>query len=428
MGPTVGLGDADSARLFHGATLIDSHDWAAPAATTWSRCPDSAGAFIDDAIGTKGLPNACSAVTAWPGSSTVSEVDVANSFGGDLSGLAYEGSGSTSPGTLWGVQNGNGQLRKITKSGGTWGSSATYTLHYPTGIGKPDAEGVTVTTAGAAGGVYVATERDGDNNGVSRPAILRFVPTGPSGALTASNDWDLTGDLPGLGANFGLEAVAWVPDSYLTAKGFKLDAGAVYDPVAFPNHGNGLFFVGVEQTGEVIGYALNHSDDTFAEGVDGREVHVHGHRSRVRPGQAGALGGVRQQLRRAEHDADRRHRGRPEPGPLRAGLTVRAALRDGELQQRGVHDRRPLRVRGWLGAGLLGRRRQRQRPRTALGHHGLRRANDHRCRFLEQGQVGGRLVRRSRDRHLHLHARLRAARRCLPRRRWRWRPRAPSRR
>jgi len=111
--------------------------------------------------------------------------------------------------------------------------------------------------------VYVATERDGDNSGVSRPAILRYVPSGPGGALTATNDWNLTGDLPGLGANFGLEAVAWVPDSYLTSKGFKLDAGAVYDPVAFPNHGGGLFFVGVEQTGEVIGYALNHGDDTF---------------------------------------------------------------------------------------------------------------------------------------------------------------------
>ena len=38
VGPTVGLGDADSARLFNGATLIDTFTWAAPAQTTWSRC------------------------------------------------------------------------------------------------------------------------------------------------------------------------------------------------------------------------------------------------------------------------------------------------------------------------------------------------------------------------------------------------------
>ena len=120
---------------------------------------------------------------------------------------------------------------------------------------------MTITDAGSAGGVYVATERDGA--GVSRPAILRFTPTGAGGALNATNDWNLTADLPGLGANEGPEAVAWVPDSYLTSKGFKKDGGATYNPADFPNHGTGLFFVGIEQTGEIIGYALNHATNAF---------------------------------------------------------------------------------------------------------------------------------------------------------------------
>jgi hypothetical protein len=262
-----GLGNGDTVRVFaaDGVTLIDSQVYAAHAAnTTLSACPEGSTTFGDAEVGTKGLPNACSAGNSWFGGNAVTAVDSPNAFGGsDVSGLAYEGSGSTAPGTMWAVQNGTGLLFKVASAGGVWAPTATYDLNYTNGIGKPDAEGVTITDAGAAGGVYVATERDGDNSGVSRPAILRYAPTGAGGALTATNDWNLTTDLPGLGANYGLEAVAWVPDSYLTGRGFEKTGGTAYNPADYPNHGNGLFFVGVEQTGQVIGYALNHANNSF---------------------------------------------------------------------------------------------------------------------------------------------------------------------
>ena len=258
-----GLGSGDTVRVFTAGsvTLIDSHAYPSHAANgTWSACPEG-GAVFQDGAGTKGLPNACSAVTAWPGGTAVTDADTAGVLGDDVSGLAYEGSGGTASGTLWAVRNGDGALLRLTKPGATWEPTATWNLNYATGVGLPDAEGVTITDAGSAGGVYVATERDGDADTVSRPAILRFAPAGAGGALNATNVWDLT-DITGLGANFGPEAVAWVPDSYLTGKGFKKTGGTAYNPADYPNHGTGLFFVGLEQTGEVIGYALNHSTNT----------------------------------------------------------------------------------------------------------------------------------------------------------------------
>ena len=66
------------------------------------------------------------------------------------------------------------------------------------------------------------------------------------------------------GANLGLEAVTWVPDSLLVAKGFIDDAkGGVYNPASYPGHGSGLFLVGVEQDGAIYAYALNRPGNTF---------------------------------------------------------------------------------------------------------------------------------------------------------------------
>jgi len=261
-----GLGNPDTARLFNSgaATLIDSVSYTAHAAGTLSRCPDGTGGFVA-AIPTKGLTNACVSATTWPGGTTVADADAANAFGTNLSGLAYEGSGSATPGSIWAVKNNPSTLYKLTKTGSTWGASVTNSLLYPGDVGNPDAEGVTLTDAGAAGGVYVATERndDGPNSNTSRPAVLRFAPTGAGGSLTATNDWNLSADLPGLDKNEGLEAIAWVPDSYLTAKGFKTLAATAYNPADYPNHGTGLFFVGVEQDGAIVAYALNHANNTF---------------------------------------------------------------------------------------------------------------------------------------------------------------------
>jgi hypothetical protein len=112
--------------------------------------------------------------------------------------------------------------------------------------------------------IYTATERDNSMNTVSRLAILRFDTSAPGTELTATNAWDLTADLPAVGANLGLEAVTWIPDAYLVAHGFIDEStGATYDPSRYADHAGGLFFVGVEASGLIYGYALNHTTNAF---------------------------------------------------------------------------------------------------------------------------------------------------------------------
>nr|WP_264674207.1 lamin tail domain-containing protein [Nocardioides lijunqiniae] len=272
-----GLGGADSARLFaaDGTTLLDSYAWTAHASgTTYGRCPDGTGAFATTQVATKGTANVCAGdivAGPWPGGSAVTTVDEAGVLGGDVSGLAYEASGSAEPGVLWAVNNGDGVLERLVPDGARWtrdpsnGWAAGKALRYPGGAGTPDSEGVTLTGSGASGGVYVATERDNTASGVSRPAILRFDPSGP-GPLTATHEWNLTAALPAVAANAGLEGIAWVPDSYLTAQGFRDEAtGAAYAPGTYAHHGTGLFLVALEGNGRVYAYALDHSAGTFTQ-------------------------------------------------------------------------------------------------------------------------------------------------------------------
>ena len=229
---TFGLGSADQARLFapDGTTVVDSTTWATHATTTYGRCPDMTGAFTTTQVVTKGAKNNCPGdlvADPWPGGSTVTAVDVPNTFPSNLSGLTYVGTGTTTPGTIWAVRNGSPEaLYKLVRSGSDWVPdtgdwAAGKQLRYNDGTGNPDAEGVTFTDAGPAGGAFVSTERNNGVSGTSRPAILRFDPNAAGTSLNATNDWNLTSDLPALGANLGLEGIAWVPDSYLTAKGFK---------------------------------------------------------------------------------------------------------------------------------------------------------------------------------------------------------------
>ena len=46
--------------------------------------------------------------------------DIRCHFGGNLSGLAYEPSGSSARGTLWAVRNGPGTLYRLTWTGSAW--------------------------------------------------------------------------------------------------------------------------------------------------------------------------------------------------------------------------------------------------------------------------------------------------------------------
>lgn len=259
-----GLGSDDQARLFlaDGSTLVDQFSWTRHSDPSWSRCPDGTGAFGPAAV-TLGAPNSCggsgATPVAWPGGSSVTTADAANVFGQDLSGLYQEGN------VLWGAQN-SGKLWRLVRNGSGWapdtssGWTSGKALHYPGGSGTPDDEGVTLTGAGSAGGVFVSSERNADDSGTSRTSVLRYDVSGSGSTLTATREWDLTSDLPPVGANLGFEGITWIPDSALTA-GHFLDAatGSAYDPSHYGSHAGGVFFVGVEGTGMVYGYVLQDS-------------------------------------------------------------------------------------------------------------------------------------------------------------------------
>ncbi|MFD3996019.1 lamin tail domain-containing protein [Streptomyces sp. NPDC058548] len=277
-----GLGSADKARLYlpGGSTLVDSFSWSAHSAPSWSRCPDGTGAFKKAAL-TLGAPNDCGSgggtnPVSWPGGSSVATADGSDVFGEDLSGLYQEGSvlwAAQNSGKLWRlVRDGSGGWRPDTANGWTSGKS----LRYPGGSGSPDGEAVTLTAAGAAGGAYVATERNGDASGTSRLSVLRYeVATGTGSTLTATKEWNLTAGLPAVGSNLGFEAITWIPDTTLVAAGFKDEStGAAYDPNRYGAHTGGVFLLGVEGTGAVHAYVLQDSGTatrvaTIASGMAG---------------------------------------------------------------------------------------------------------------------------------------------------------------
>jgi hypothetical protein len=274
-----GLGGGDSARLFaaDGTTLVDSYSWTEHAARTYGRCPDGTGDFALTTAPTKGAQNACDGdlVTApWPGGEAVSTVDEAGYFGSNMSGLVFEDTATgTAADTLWAVKNGPGTLYRLENTDGRWapatesGWESGKPLHYADGTGDVDAEGVALTDAGSAGGVFVSTERDNDVSGTSRPSVIRYDVSSTDAELSASREWNLAADLatdvPSIGANAGLEGITWIPDTDLVAKGFVDEStGALYDPADYPGHGDGLFFVGLEATGSLYAYALDQDSDT----------------------------------------------------------------------------------------------------------------------------------------------------------------------
>lgn len=262
-----GLGKADSARLFDAeGTLLDSHSWSAHATTSYGRCADGSGAFAETREVSKGMVNLCAGdlvTEAWPGSADVATVDTDDTLGGNMSGLAYEAVAGGD--VLWAAKNGEGTLYRLLPDGTSvvpdsaegWGAGKP--LHYPDGTGDVDAEGVTLTSDGADGGVFIASERDNAQSGISRLSVLRYdVSDAAATELTASREWNLTADLPTVGANAGLEAIVWIPDSALVAGGFlDENTGTAYDPADYSGHGDGLFFVGVEAGGAIHAYALD---------------------------------------------------------------------------------------------------------------------------------------------------------------------------
>jgi hypothetical protein len=273
-----GLGGNDAARLYDAAGApIDAHAWTAHATgTTYGRCPDGTGAFTTTGTVTKGAVNDCGgpppppALPAWPGANAVTTVDGENALGMNVSDLFYEAGAAAGGGdVIWAVRNAPSQLYRLVWNGAIWtpetgtGWELGKLLRYPSGLGDPDAEGVTRAEPGSTA-IYVATERDNLVSGVSRLAILRFDPTVPGATLSATHEWNLTADLPAVGPNVGLEAITWIPDDVLTATGFFDEAkGHAYAPGEYADHGSGLFFVGMESSGIIYAYALDHATGGF---------------------------------------------------------------------------------------------------------------------------------------------------------------------
>lgn len=200
---------------------------------------------------------------SWPGPSTVVAIDRPGVLGGNLSGVtAVVEDGAV---VLWAVRNAPSRLYRIVADGTSWrpdtaaGWADGRRLRYPNGSGSPDAEGVTLTAGGVEAGVYVASERDNDRGAVSRNSVLRFDVRAGSGALTATHEWQLNRLLPAVLPNRGIEAITWIPDADLVAAGFQdLARGTPYDPANYPDHGDGLFVVGLEANGALYVLALDH--------------------------------------------------------------------------------------------------------------------------------------------------------------------------
>ncbi len=207
--------------------------------------------------------------SAWPTTTTVVTADGSNQFGGNLSGLFYDPAAGTQPDILWAIQNSPSKLYNLTWNSVTntfvknvtnnWGSGKT--LRYPNGTGAPDAEGITKAEL-TSPIIYVSTERDG--SGSNRFSVLSFDTSSSATTLNATREWNLTSSLPTVSStNLGLEAIAWVPDTYLTANGFIDEStNQPYNPANYPLHGTGLFFVGLEANGQIYAYVLN-SDSTY---------------------------------------------------------------------------------------------------------------------------------------------------------------------
>ena len=280
-----GLGGGDSVRLFDGELLIDETTWGeGHAATTWGRCPDATGVFAVTAESTKGAANSCVGelvFSPWPGSAEVRVVDSIPTFLEDSSGLDVQ---ETADGAfLWAVDNGEGRIWKLEAhadgsvekvDGWDEGKRVRFQKDAANpGAAGPDTEGITVDSAGS---VYVASERDNSAKGVNQNVVLKVDPDAAAGDLVAEQEWDLTALLPAVGANLGMEAVQWVPDTALAGTLFDDNTDSAYDPADYAGHGDGLFFVAVEDNGHVYGFAL---------AADGTATLV----SEIAPGLAGVM-------------------------------------------------------------------------------------------------------------------------------------------
>lgn len=208
--------------------------------------------------------------TTWPFDGTVVVACAREALGKNVSGLVYEPAVATTEPVLWAVQNDPAKIHRLKWDGAAFvpeTSDAWSTgklLRFPGAGGSPDGEGVT-RTSWTSSEVYVVSERDGEMPEVPRQSILRYDLGTAKGVLDATHEWVLTDDLPAAEPNHGLEGIAWIPDRYLVSRGF-FDEGAQarYAPERYPDHGEGVFFVGRDDDGMVYGYVLDHRASGYA--------------------------------------------------------------------------------------------------------------------------------------------------------------------
>ncbi|MHA7984379.1 lamin tail domain-containing protein [Rathayibacter sp. CAU 1779] len=302
-------------------TLVDSVEWTAGQAgvdetvnadhtyKSLARCPDGGSTYLEVTAASFGTSNAAACATGvppltsgstpeapcqtedsgdapgtvpadattWPGSATPATIDaqcawVTSESGQDLSGLAFDPSHAN---VLYAVKN-KSHVWRLLNEDGTWvkdtanGWADGKDIRFPNGSGAPDSEGLTV---GPDGALYITTERDNDASNVPLDSILRFDPTTSATTISATDQWVLTDDLgfaptDAADSNLGFEGVAFVPDGYLTANGFRTDAGTLYNPADYPNKAaSGLFFGAIEKTGHLRAYVLN-TDHTYTRVAD----------------------------------------------------------------------------------------------------------------------------------------------------------------
>ena len=208
-----------------------------------------------------------------------------------------------------------------------------------------------------------------------------------------------------------LEGIAWVPDTYLTAHGFKDQAtNATYNPATYANHGTGLFFVGVEQTGDVYAYALDLTSNSYTRVAKFASGFPSVMDLTYEPGTQklwvvcdDTCGG-----RTAQFQVN-------GSGAFSSIAPLRAARRSRTTSTtRGSPS--PRRASAWAAAS----RSSTPTTATTAGHVirvgtlSCAVPTHHRCGHLEQGQDRGRLVRRAGHGLVHLHAGPLPLGRCLP--------------
>jgi len=66
-----------------------------------------------------------------------------------------------------------------------------------------------------------------------------------------------------------VSAEGWRDTERPEERGRHTHAGHAYNPGDYPDHGTGLFFVGVEATGQIHAYALDHVTGAFTR-ISGR--------------------------------------------------------------------------------------------------------------------------------------------------------------